>query len=54
MTMPEIRLATAQDRRDGLHWPGRCWCGARHDGNETGLALVAPPGTRERHGGAAT
>lgn len=52
MTTAEIRLA-ARDKHEGRHWLGApCWCDAAHDGSETGMTLIAPPGDEKRHGGA--
>jgi len=55
MTMREIRLGLADKRAEApRHWSrGRCWCGAAHDGTETGLTLVAPPWDASRDGEAA-
>lgn len=52
LTMSEIRLA-ARDKQEKRHWPGPwCWCEARHEDGEAGLALTAPPWSEKRHGGA--
>jgi len=53
MTRREVGLRDG-DEKHGRHWSrGRCWCGAAHDGTETGLTLVAPPWDASRDGEAA-
>lgn len=52
MTIREVRLGV-RDKQEKRHWrEGRCWCDAVHENGEAGLALVAPPWSEERHGGA--